>query len=140
MPSQRTPSEQVAAFIASVVDYLALHPELLRLDSLGFGVLEKNMTTEALFAYKRDFTEHLRQAGSRIDEGLQLEEGRGVKILMRTYALARGLWQSTQHDKETLKLDLAPGLMLTPDVFSEELREALTEYWWGALPGNPSSA
>ncbi len=126
-------SDKIQAFIEGLVDHLDGHPELLRLDSLGPGVLEKNMTPEALRAYKLEFTGHLLQAGGCIDKALHLEEGRGVQILMRTYALARGLWQSAQHDEQGLSVGVAPALMLTPDAYLEELREALTEYWRGAL-------
>lgn len=131
--TEGTRSDKVQAFIDNLIHHLDSHPGLLRLDSLGPGVLEKNMTPEALRAYKLIFTGHLLQAGSCIDRVLVLNQGRGVQILMRTYALARGLWQSAQHDEQSLTMGVAPALMLTPDAYLQELREALTEYWRGAL-------
>ncbi len=126
-------ADKVRAMLQGVVDHLDGHPELLRLDALGSVVLEKNMTEEALLQFKRDFTARLSMAGDAIDRSLNLEEGRGVQLLMRTYALTRGLWQSAQHDPKSLTIGIAPALMLTPEVYLRELDEALTEYWRGAL-------
>ena len=53
---------------------------------------------------------------------------------MRSYALARGLWQSAQHEEQSLTKGVEPALTLTPAAYPHELREALTEYWRGALP------
>ena len=126
-------SEKVRALLRGFVEHLDDHPELLRLDALGSAVLEKNMTAAALLQFKRDFTARLSTAGSAIDRSLGLVEGRGVQLLMRTYALTRGLWQSAQHEPSTLTIGIAPALMLTPDLYLRELEEALTEYWRGAL-------
>ena len=126
-------SDKVKALLNAFVEHLDRHPELLRLDALGSGVLEKNMTPEALLQFKRGFTGRLTKAASAIDRSLGLEEGRGVQLLMRTYAMTRGLWQSAQHDPATLTIGIAPALMLTPDLYLRELKEALTEYWRGAL-------
>ena len=67
-------------------------------------------------------------------EALALAPGRGVSLLMRTFALTRGLWQSSEPPSPEAAhavagLDVAA---IYPD-FRAELREALTEYWRGAL-------
>ena len=126
-------SEKVRAFLRAFVEHLERHPELLRLDALGSGVLEKNMTPEALLRYKQDFTGRLSTAADAVDRSLKLEAGRGIQLLMRTYALTRGLWQSAQHDPKTLTIGIDPALMLTHEAYLSELEEALTEYWRGAL-------
>ena len=128
-------SDKVRAFLRAFVEHLEGHPELLRLDALGSGVLEKNMTAEALLKYKRDFTGRLVTAAGAMDRSLKLEEGRGVQLLVRTYAMTRGLWQTAQHDPASAAIELAPALMLTPEMYLRELEEALTEYWRGALEG-----
>jgi len=126
-------STKVTRLITSFVDYLESHPELLRLDALGAGVLEKNMDAEALMRYRRDFTIHLVRAGDSIDRALLLSPGQGVRILTRTHALARGLWQSTQHDEKDFPSNFPPQLTLTPKHFIREVTSALEEYWRGAL-------
>ena len=101
-PRKGSRSKKVGAYIALTVEHLAGHPELLRLDALSAGVIEKNMTAEALLDYKRQFYERLVGAGACIDEALRLDSGRGVVILTRTYALTRGLWQTAQHHEESI--------------------------------------
>lgn len=124
---------RVTAFLATLIDHLEHHPEVLRLDALGYGVLEKNMRHDSLAAHKAGFTVRLGQTGEVIDTALRLPPGRGLQLLMRTYALTRGLWQSYQHEAETQKAGVAPPASLIAQSFAQELREALTEYWRGAL-------
>ncbi len=121
------------AFIKATVHRLVEEPELLRLDALSAGVLEKNMTRDALLEYKRRFVEALLEAGAHLDRSLRLRPGRGVQLLMRTYALTRGLWQTAAHFEayEASEIDVAS---LRPTIpFAQDLYEALEEYWRGAL-------
>ena len=139
----RSNLQQARAFIKATVRHLEKKPELMRLDALGAGVLEKNMTPEALQKYKHSFHQGLSDAGSQIELALRLESGRGVQLLMRTYALARGLWQTAIHYEVLAEsgIDSYRGQPSLP--FSKDLAEALDEYWRGALsqpPVRPRSA
>ena len=125
--------DQAQAFIQEIVDHLGGHPELLHLDSLSAGVLEKNMTHEALVEYKTRFNEALNEAGKSIDHALRLPSGRGVQLLMRTYALTRGLWQTAQHAEGLDGLGVGILHEVNASTFLCELAESLTEYWRGAL-------
>ena len=125
--------DQAKAFIQEIVTHLGEHPELLHLDSLSAGVLEKNMTHEALVEYKTRFNEALNEAGKGIDRALRLPSGRGVQLLMRTYALTRGLWQTAQHAEGFDGLGVGVLHVVNASTFLHELTEALTEYWRGAL-------
>ncbi len=125
--------DQARSFIDAAVDHLRRHPELLRLDALSAGVLEKNMTPAALSEYKSLFNQGLLAAGDRIDRGLRLTPGRGVQILIRTYSLIRGLWQTAQHSELANAAGIDHVSTLSADTFLDELPEALTEYWRGAL-------
>ncbi len=91
------------------------------------------MLHEALAAHKTDYVRRLEHAGRIIDGALGLPQARGVQLLMRTYALTRGLWQSYQHAEETLLAGVAVSQNLPANPFGRELREALMEYWRGAL-------
>ena len=126
-------SDKINKFLTRFVDHLRRHPELLRLDALGSGVLEKNMDPEALMKYKLDLTTDLVRAGDSIDRALRLPAGRGVQVLVRTHALARGLWQGAQHKESDAMVSVPPELTLTPTGFMEEVSSALHEYWRGAL-------
>ena len=128
-----TRAAKVSAFLAALVAHLEGHPELLRLDALGYGVLEKNMLRETLEIHKAEFMMRLEKTGSVLDAALRIPKGRGIQLLMRTYALTRGLWQSYQHTEETLSAGVLVSQKLVANPFSLELCEALTEYWRGAL-------
>jgi AcrR family transcriptional regulator len=125
--------DQAHEFIASLVDHLGKHPELLRLDALGAGVLERNMTAEALVEYKNRFNQAFEEAGECIDRALRLQPGRGSQILLRTAAMTRGLWQIAQHAEDSKTLQVGIPHEVTPSTFLTELAEALNEYWCGAL-------
>lgn len=111
-----TRTAKSSAFLKAFIGHLESHPGLLRLDALGYGVLEKNLEPAKLKAFKAAFLATLGETGALAESSLKLAEGHGVRILMRTYALTRGLWQSSPSQG-----------------FYAELLEALTEYWRGAL-------
>ncbi len=129
--SNKNRFQQAQVFIKAVVRRLEEEPDLMRLDALGAG-LEKNMTPEALLEYKRRFNEGLFDAGSRMDCAFGLMPGRGLRLLMRTYALTRGLWQTAEHF-EQLHANQIDGVQELRISFSQDLSEALDEYWRGAL-------
>lgn len=133
-----TRAAKVLAFLNALVTHLETHPELLRLDALGYGVLERNMQRDALKTHKAEYMMRLEKTGSAIDAALRLSEGRGIQLLMRTYALTRGLWQSYRHTEDTLLAGVVVSQKLVAKSFGRELHEALTEYWRGALAMEPT--
>lgn len=126
-------SEKVNMMIAVLVEHLQRHPELLRLDALVSGVLEKSMPLEVLERYQREFRALVIKSGTSIDRSLRLASGRGVQLLVRTHALVRGLWQSAQHKDSESDASVPHQLALTPSLYAQELAAALREYWRGAL-------
>lgn len=121
--------DKVAAFLSSYVAYVERRPELLQLDSLGHGVLERNLETATLLAFKQALLDRLTAGATVLEEALGLSPGRGLQLLTRTYAMTRGLWQSFDHSQ------LPAGQPLHPfcSSFGAELLDALSEYWRGAL-------
>ena len=127
-------SDKVEAFLTRYVGHLSRHPEILRLDALGHGVLERNLQAATLHAFKLALFGRLTGVGDVIDAALRLRAGRGLRLLMRTYALTKGLWQSSQGYEDAELLAAMPALAQLHPHFETELREALAEYWRGALP------
>ena len=126
-------AQKIDAFLTTFVRALDRHPDLLRLDALGYGVLEKNMDLAKLREFKLAFVGQLARVGAVIDESLRLTPGRGISLLMRSYALTRGLWQTARPFEDPPSKDGEPAFaVLYPD-FRTELLEALREYWRGAL-------
>lgn len=132
-----TRAAKIEAHLDLMTRHLANRPEVLRLDALGYS-LQQNVDPAKRHEQNRRFVARLAQAGATIDRTLRLEAGRGVRVLMRSYALTRGVWQAThQQAGAPFEADLALSAIF-PD-FAEELREALTEYWRGAVaPGRPA--
>lgn len=124
--------DKVAAFLSSYVGYVERHPELLQLDSLGHGVLERNLEAETLLAFKRTLLDRLMMGATVLEGALGLSPGRGLQLLTRTHAMTRGLWQSFDHSQPSTGQPLDP----LSRGFGTELLDALSEYWRGAL-GTP---
>ena len=123
---------RVAAFLSGYVGYVERHPELLQLDALGHGVLERNLEAETLLAFKRALQGRLTAGATILEGALGLSPGRGLQLLTRTYAMTRGLWQSFDHSRHPSR----PPPSSLSGSFSAELLDALTEYWRGALAGH----
>lgn len=123
----------LSTFLQRYVAYLDARPALLRLDAMAYSVLENNLSEEQLRASKLELTQGIVAAGAVVDAALSLPAGRGVSLLMRTYALTRGLWQTLDYPP-TLRAVLAEPVFapIRPE-FRDELVAALTEYWRGAL-------
>jgi AcrR family transcriptional regulator len=131
----KPPADILGSFVTRYVAYLDARPELLRLDAMAYSVLEQNLSDEQLRGFKLELTQGLVSAGSVLDAALQLSAGRGVRLLIRTYALTRGLWQSLDYPPNMRALLAEPVFApIRPD-FRGELVAALTEYWRGALAG-----
>jgi AcrR family transcriptional regulator len=113
--------------IAGLVNYLRAHPELLQLDALGHSVIEPNMTLEELAVFKGNHMTALAASADRLDRALELGPGKGLQMLLRSYALVRGLWQSFPFTAASDAAESASG------DFYVELTDALHEYWRGAL-------
>ena len=123
-----------AQFLARFVEHLDRHPELLRLDAMAYSVLEQNLSEPQLRTFKLELTQGLVAAGGLLDRALHLPQGRGTTLLMRTYALTRGLWQSLDYPPAMRAVLADPVFAPIRPAFRSELAEALAEYWRGALP------
>ena len=130
-------SSPTTTFLAAYVGYLDQHRELLRLDALR-PVLERGLDLHTLADFKQAFVERLVAGGALIDQGLKMKEGKGIKLLTRTHALTCGLWQSLGSGPPSgITADAGVASAVYPE-FIDELTEALTEFWRGALIRLPS--
>ena len=84
------------------------------------------MAPDELAAFKRDHMAALAASADRLDRALGLRTGKGLRILLRSYALVRGLWRS-------FPFAAADDVAKPADDFHAELTDALHEYWRGAL-------
>ncbi|MEN7538201.1 TetR family transcriptional regulator [Aurantiacibacter flavus] len=133
------PSRAVDRFVDNFVDFLASRTYFLRLDSLGYGLLEANLSPAEFRDFKRSFATSLNRTSAEVDKALALEAGDGLRLLLRSYALARGLFQTLDFPAHILNDSQPEDHPLTGFDFETELRAALVEYWRGALASPPRS-
>lgn len=138
-PDGSSPDHHLARFTHCYVAYLSRHPQLMRLDAMGYSILENNLPPAQLQAYKAGFMEKMDMTGRMVDQALHLPPGRGLRLLMRTYALTRGLWQTLDGippvggGGTSKVVDGAAVAKVSDSGFTAELADALREYWRGAL-------
>jgi len=124
--------KMIDQFALKFARYLSSHPYFLRLDSMGYALLEAKLPPDQFWAFKNQFVSHLKLMGSVIDRALSFEAGRGLTLLTRSYALTRGLWQLGDHpDTHRAHPNFAEHPFAQID-FNTDLKEALLEYWAGA--------
>ncbi len=131
------PDVAVRLFIDRFVAFLDGTPHFLRLDSFGYGHLETNLSSDEFWRFKHAFSSALDRAGRRVDGCLSLSAGHGLRLLVTSYALTKGLWQTLDLPDWLREDERVGDHPLADVVFNVELRTALTEYWRGALEGAP---
>lgn len=128
MRTDRSVPERVDAFVVRFVAYVEERPFLLRLDALAKEGIERNMSQASLAAHKAAALADVERVSAHLEATLGLAPGRGFQLLTRTHAMMRGLWQAFGDP-------LLDAEGCAHPAFATELREALTEYWRGALSG-----
>lgn len=123
----------VKRFLAAMLGYLDAHPEFLHLDAMSYSVLERNLDEQTLRQFKLDLVRGLEASGRKLEVALQFDSGRGVPLLTRTYALARGIWQSLDYPPSLGRIIAEPDFASIRPDFRSELVAALNEYWTGVL-------
>jgi AcrR family transcriptional regulator len=119
--------EALPVFLSRFVAMMKGRPNLMRLDAYDNGMLERKMTSAAVIAFKTAFLARLERVGAVLDDALGLNAGSGLKLLARSHAITRGLWQTVGSPAG------AESAANSLDAFAEELLETLTHYWRGAL-------
>ncbi len=120
-------SGAVDAVLESFVTLIEGKPALMPLDAM-LPEFKRGMSEEARRHFSASLGDQMARTGRAIERQLDLPAGRGFQLLVRSHAFARGLWQScdADEDEHSTPADSLPS-------FPDELREALREYWRGAL-------
>lgn len=129
----------IGGFTNRFASFLDSHPYFLRLDSLGYVLLEANLSPDDFWRFKDAFSAALQRAGHAVDACLALQAGRGQHLLLRSYALARGLWQALDFPDRLRGDERFAKHPLASVDFRCEFIDALYEYWRGACPSVFSS-
>ncbi|APG05087.1 hypothetical protein BJI69_15075 [Luteibacter rhizovicinus DSM 16549] len=132
-PDGRSVDEKVTAFLAAYVAHVAGQPDILKLESLGYSVLERNIEQDRLRTYKQELGAALVGAGTVVEAALGLTEGEGARVLVHSYALTQGLWQALDIPPDCLAMMGDAALAFTSLDFATELKVSLDRYWRGLL-------
>lgn len=130
-PDSRSVDEKVATFLSAYVAHVTAQPDILRLESLGYSVLERNIEQERLRAYKQELGTALVDAGTVVEAALGLAEGEGARVLVHNYALTQGLWQALDIPPDCLEMMGDAAVAFTSLDFASELKVSLDRYWRG---------
>ena len=112
-------------------------PDLLQLAGMTNAVLEKNLPVPAMLAFKKGLATGLDMAASALSQSkLRVDRAQGIDLLLRTWSMTLGLWQTLDFPTELRShLRRAP-LSVFDRHFSTELRQAVCAIWIGSLARN----
>ncbi len=133
------PPETAEAFARLYSEQIAALPDLLPLAAITNAVLEKNLPLDAMLEFKRAVHRAMDEAGALLERRLRtLPTGAGAELLMRTWALTLGLWQSIDCPEPIRKhLERSPEQPLASHLlghdFAAELAIMVRQFWMGAL-------
>jgi AcrR family transcriptional regulator len=119
---------------ATTRDNLVRRPGYLALSSRCFGLMDRDIPTEAAVAFKVRVGQALAQAGAGLERHFPaLGRGSGVALLQHSYGLIVGLWQ-LMHPNERFgtALERAELAMFRRD-YEREVEQALRALWAGTM-------
>jgi AcrR family transcriptional regulator len=128
--SARSDEQIRAGIVDALCHFVAAHPELLRLGGLMNGVLEQNVGDEFVEGYKTRLGAALIATADALVAALSLSMEDATQLVLRTYAMAVGLWQQADLPDVVRKLlKRRPDLGFYEIDFASELRSALALLW-----------
>ncbi len=127
------PGASAAKVVRAGLRYLKAHPEFFPLAASCRSMLDKNVGTEAAFAFKVGLGGRLTPLGARIEEMYPgLKRGEGVVLLMNSYAMIVGLWQLADPPLSLRPVMHRPEMQLFKLDFERQLSAALLDLWQAA--------
>lgn len=130
------PQPLAAAAAPFARDYLTLLQQsdsLLPLMALLNAVLEQNLPQQQLLAFKQQLARALQTLGAQLAVHFNgLTADRASQLLLHTYALTLGLYQSSHLPASVQLLLQQQGLTQLQRDFNTELLSAITQLWLGA--------
>jgi AcrR family transcriptional regulator len=129
-------SEAAEPFADGYLKLLQQSATLLPLLALLNAVLEQNLPQPQLLAFKQQLAQALDALGGKLAVRFsQLSPARASQLLLHSYALTLGLYQSTQLPAAVQTLLQQAGLVQLQWDFATELTAAIRRQWQGAAQG-----
>lgn len=111
-------------------------PDLLPLASMTNAVLERNLPLPAIVKLKEGLASGLHATADALSQGaLRLDRSRAVDLLLHTWSMTLGLWQTLDCPREVQPLLQPSSVTLFDRDFATELQQVVRALWLGALRG-----
>jgi TetR/AcrR family transcriptional regulator len=132
------PGASAGKVVRAGLRYLKAHPEFYPLAANCRSMLDKNVGTEAAFAFKVGIGRRLEPLGARIEQLYPgLKRGEGAVLLMNNYAMIVGLWQLADPPLSLRPVMHRPEMQLFKLDFERQLTAALLDLWEAAARRTP---
>ena len=132
------PGASAGKVVKAGLRYLKAHPEFYPLAANCRSMLDKNVGTEAAFAFKVGIGRRLEPLGARIEQLYPgLKRGEGAVLLMNNYAMIVGLWQLADPPLSLRPVMHRPEMQLFKLDFERQLTAALLDLWDAAARRKP---
>jgi AcrR family transcriptional regulator len=129
-------SQAAEPFARGYLQLLQQSATLLPLLAMLNAVLEQNLPQQALLAFKQQLAQALETLGVKLAARYaELTPASACQLLLHSYALTLGLYQSTQLPPSVQALLQHAGLKQLQWDFATELTTAIRQQWAGAVQG-----
>lgn len=129
-----SPVDASRQFAQAYAERILALEDLLPLASLANGVLEQNLPVDVMRRFKTMLATGLVTAGRQLEMRFaELEPGRGITLLLQTYALTLGLWQALDYPSALREILSESALKPLDRHFAVELEAGIGTLWLGAL-------
>lgn len=112
----------------------------LALASRCFGLMDREIPTQAALAFKARVAAVLGAAGGGLERHFALPRGAGLAMLIHSYGLMVGLWQLIHPNRRFGRAMERPELRALDLDYEREIERALRFLWDGALETAPPQA
>ena len=126
------PADFDAVFAITLRD-LIRGPGYLSLTSRCFGLMDREIPTEAALAFKARVAATLQAAGTALERHFPLAPGGGITMLLHSYGLIVGLWQLLHPNERFGKAMERPELKALKRDYEREIELALRALWNGSM-------
>ncbi len=117
--------------------FLINNPVFMHLASMGSSVIEPNVDTKVLLEHKNVLGLKIRNLALSMSESIEvLSSTQITSLIIRTYSILLGLWQTTHPIEKVSKVLRASNLhILTPD-FATSSKEMVKQLWRVEIEAN----
>jgi AcrR family transcriptional regulator len=129
-----SPGSAAETFSAAYTKMVSGDQDLLPLAGMANAVFERNLPLPAMLTFKEGLARGLGSAAGTLSRSaLRVDLDRGTDLLLRTWSMTLGHWQTLDHPKELRPYLRRGTLSVFNRNFQDDLRQAVRAVWIGSL-------